>query len=118
MRALIDEKAIADIRARAMSPDRPVLRGTAQNPDAFFQGREAANPFYAACPEIVQKVMDEFASVVGREYHLFDYVGAPDRRTRDRADGFRLRSGARSCGIPERQGRRRRHAQSAPLSSV
>ena len=55
-----------------------MLRGTAQNPDAFFQGREGCNQFYAACPQIVQDVMDEFAKVVGRAYNLFDYVGAPD----------------------------------------
>ncbi|HKI70282.1 MAG TPA: pyruvate:ferredoxin (flavodoxin) oxidoreductase, partial [Verrucomicrobiae bacterium] len=78
MRALIDDKSIAEIRARAMTPDRPVLRGTAQNPDAFFQGREAANPIYAACPDLVQKVMDEFAAQTGRKYQLFDYVGVPD----------------------------------------
>ncbi len=78
MRALIDDKLIAEIRARAMSPDKPVLRGTAQNPDAFFQGREAANGFYSACPDIVQKVMDEFYQFTGRQYNLFDYVGAPD----------------------------------------
>ena len=78
LRALIDEKNIAEIRARAMTPDKPVLRGTAQNPDAFFQGREAANPIYAACPDIVQKVMDEFAELTGRKYNLFDYVGPRD----------------------------------------
>jgi pyruvate-ferredoxin/flavodoxin oxidoreductase len=78
MRALIDDRLIAEIRARAMTPDRPVLRGTAQNPDAFFQGREAANPYYANCPDIVQKAMDEFLQYTGRSYHLFDYVGAPD----------------------------------------
>jgi len=78
MRALMDEKAIAEFRARAMTPDHPVLRGTAQNPDVFFQGRETINPIYAACPDIVQKVMDEFAKLTGRKYRLFDYVGAPD----------------------------------------
>ena len=78
MRALIDDKLIAEIRTRGLTPDRPVLRGTAQNPDAFFQGREAANPFYAKCPDLVQKVMDEFLQYTGREYHLFEYVGAPD----------------------------------------
>jgi pyruvate-ferredoxin/flavodoxin oxidoreductase len=78
LRALIDDKVIAEFRARAMTPDKPVLRGTAQNPDAFFQGREAANSFYSACPDIVQKVMDEFAAQTGREYSLFEYVGAPD----------------------------------------
>ena len=78
LRAMIDDKLIAEHRARAMTPDSPVLRGTAQNPDAYFQGREAANPFYAACPDIVQKVMDDFAEHTGRKYQLFDYVGAPD----------------------------------------
>jgi pyruvate-ferredoxin/flavodoxin oxidoreductase len=78
MRALVDEKLIAEFRARAMTPDKPVLRGTAQNPDVFFQAREAANGFYSACPDIVQKVMDEFAALTGRSYNLFDYVGAKD----------------------------------------
>jgi pyruvate-ferredoxin/flavodoxin oxidoreductase len=78
LRALIDDKLIAEHRARAMTPDKPVLRGTAQNPDAFFQGREATNLIYSTCPDIVQKVMDEFAEQTGRKYNLFDYVGAPD----------------------------------------
>ena len=78
LRALIDDKLIAEHRARAMTPDKPVLRGTAQNPDAFFQGREATNLIYSACPGIVQKVMDEFAEPTGRSYNLFDYVGALD----------------------------------------
>ena len=65
-------------RERALSPDRPVLRGSAQNPDVFFQAREACNPFYLAVPAIVQRTMDRFAGLVGRQYHLFDYVGAPD----------------------------------------
>jgi pyruvate-ferredoxin/flavodoxin oxidoreductase len=78
MRALLDPAAVAEWRARAMTPDHPVLRGTAQNPDAFFQGREAANPVYAGCPKTVQHVMDEFANLTGRYYKLFDYVGAPD----------------------------------------
>jgi pyruvate-ferredoxin/flavodoxin oxidoreductase len=78
LRALIDDRLIAAFRARAMSPDRPVLRGTAQNPDAYFQGREAVNPFYNACPDITQQVMDEFAKQVGRAYRLFEYVGSPN----------------------------------------
>jgi pyruvate-ferredoxin/flavodoxin oxidoreductase len=65
-------------RERALSPDRPVLRGTAQNPDVFFQAREAVNAYYRACPAIVQDVMDRFARQTGRHYHLFDYVGAAD----------------------------------------
>ncbi len=78
MRAMINEEAVHAHRARALSPDHPVIRGTAQNPDVFFQARESVNPYYAACPDIVQKTMDKFASVVGRQYQLFDYVGAPD----------------------------------------
>jgi pyruvate-ferredoxin/flavodoxin oxidoreductase len=78
MRAMIDDELVRAHRARALTPDKPVLRGTAQNPDIFFQARETVNPFYEATPEIVQKVMDKFAQIVGREYHLFDYVGAPD----------------------------------------
>jgi pyruvate-ferredoxin/flavodoxin oxidoreductase len=78
MRAMIDDKLVQDFRARAMSPDHPYLKGTAQNPDVYFQGRETVNPFYAKCPSIVQKAMDKYAKIVGRQYHLFDYYGAPD----------------------------------------
>ena len=78
MRAMIEEDLVRAHRARALSPDHPVIRGTAQNPDVFFQAREAANPFYQACPAIVQKAMDKFAQVVGRQYRLFDYFGVPD----------------------------------------
>ncbi len=78
LRAMIDMDLVAAHRARALNPEKPVLRGTAQNPDVFFQSRETANPFYLATPTIVQNVMDKFAGVVGRSYHLFDYVGAPD----------------------------------------
>jgi pyruvate-ferredoxin/flavodoxin oxidoreductase len=75
--ALLDEESIAAHRQRALTPDRPVLRGTAQNPDAFFQAREACNPFYLALPGVVQEVMDEFARLTGRKYRLFDYYGHP-----------------------------------------
>ncbi len=78
IRALIDDELVRAHRARGLSPDRPVIRGTAQNPDVFFQARETVNPYYLACPAIVQKTMDRFAEVVGRQYHLFDYAGAPD----------------------------------------
>jgi pyruvate-ferredoxin/flavodoxin oxidoreductase len=78
MRAMIDEELVHAHRLRSLSPDRPVLRGSAQNPDVFFQAREAINPYYLACPAIVQKTMDKFAKLVGRRYNLFDYVGAPD----------------------------------------
>jgi pyruvate-ferredoxin/flavodoxin oxidoreductase len=78
MRAMIDERAVTAHRQRGLTPDRPMLRGSAQNPDVYFQARETVNPFYAKCPEIVQQVMDRFAKLVGRSYHLFDYHGAPD----------------------------------------
>jgi pyruvate-ferredoxin/flavodoxin oxidoreductase len=78
MRAMIDDDLVRAHRQRAMTPDRPILRGTAQNPDVYFQARETANPFYAECPDIVQEMMDRFARLVGRQYHLFDYEGAPD----------------------------------------
>jgi pyruvate-ferredoxin/flavodoxin oxidoreductase len=75
---LIDATLVRQHRQRALSPDHPLLRGTAQNPDVFFQAREAINPYYRACPTIVQDVMDRFAQRTGRSYRLFDYVGAPD----------------------------------------
>ena len=78
MLAMIDQELVQAHRKRALSPDHPVIRGTAQNPDVFFQARETVNPFYRACPGIVQEEMDKFARLVGRSYHLFDYVGAPD----------------------------------------
>ncbi|MBI4861709.1 MAG: pyruvate:ferredoxin (flavodoxin) oxidoreductase [Candidatus Riflebacteria bacterium] len=77
MRALIDPKFVQAHRERGLSPDRPVMRGTAQNPDVFFQARETVNPFYVRCPDITQNVMDRFAKQVGRSYRLFDYVGDP-----------------------------------------
>ena len=78
MQAMIDEKLVIAHRNRAMSPDRPVLRGTAQNPDVYFQARETCNPFYAACPDITQKAMDKFASLTGRTYQLYQYHGDPN----------------------------------------
>ncbi|HOL31604.1 MAG TPA: pyruvate:ferredoxin (flavodoxin) oxidoreductase [Anaerohalosphaeraceae bacterium] len=78
MRAVIDETLVAAHKARALSPDRPMMCGTAQNPDVYFQGRETVNRFYLAAPQIVQETMDKLAGVVGRQYHLFDYVGAAD----------------------------------------
>ena len=81
VRGLVDEDLIAQHRLRALNPNSPTLRGTAQNPDVFFQAREAVNPFYEALPGIVTGVMDRVAAVTGRSYHLFDYHGAPDAET-------------------------------------
>jgi len=78
LKELIDEDLIIAHRQRALTPDRPVLRGTAQNPDVYFQARESVNPFYYACPDITQKIMDRFAQLTGRQYHLYEYHGAPD----------------------------------------
>jgi len=77
MRAMVDDDLVLAHRLRALTPDRPVIRGTAQNPDVFFQAREACNPFYLKTPAIVQQVMDKYAALTGRAYHLFDYVGHP-----------------------------------------
>ncbi|HQV68849.1 MAG TPA: pyruvate:ferredoxin (flavodoxin) oxidoreductase [Thermoflexales bacterium] len=78
MRAMVDENLVRAHKQRALSPDNPFIRGTAQDPDTYFQSRETVNPFYAAVPTIVQNAMDKFAALTGRQYHLFDYVGAPD----------------------------------------
>ena len=75
---MINEERVIEHRARALSPDHPVIRGTAQNPDVYFQARETVNPFYAACPTIVQRMMDRFAELTGRRYGLFEYHGATD----------------------------------------
>ena len=76
--SLIDEEAIIAHRKRALNPEEPFMRGTAQNPDVYFQGREASNRYYDAVPEIVKEYLDKFASLTDRKYHLFDYYGAPD----------------------------------------
>jgi len=76
--SLLDEELIRAHRQRALNPDHPVLRGTSQNPDVYFQGRESVNPWYRDLPAIVEGVMDQFATLTGRRYHLFDYVGAAD----------------------------------------
>ncbi len=78
IRAMIDNEFVRAHKDRALSPEHPVLRGTAQNPDVFFQARETVNPYYAVCPGIVQKAMDRFSELTGRSYHLFDYVGPED----------------------------------------
>jgi len=80
LQALIDDDLIREHRARSLSPDRPVLRGTAQNPDVYFQGRETVNPYYAACPGIVREAMNKFAEITGRVYEIFQYSGHPEAK--------------------------------------
>ena len=80
MDQLLDKKYVEEFRARALNPEHPVQYGTAQNPDIYFQNREAANKYYQAVPEIVEKYMQKVGEATGRHYHLFDYVGAPDAK--------------------------------------
>lgn len=80
LKAMIDDEYVRQHRQRALTPDNPFIRGTAQNPDVFFQGRETVNKFYNACPDVVQNAMNKFAEITGRQYHLFDYFGAPDAK--------------------------------------
>src|SRR3989339_1567188 len=78
MRAMIDDRLVTETKLRALSPDHPMMSGTAQNPDVYFQGRETVNKFYQATPQIVEETMAKFAKIAGRDYKLFDYVGDPD----------------------------------------
>lgn len=80
IRSMIENQYLIEHRQRAMTPDRPVLRGTSQNPDVYFQGRETVNPYYSKLPQVLQDCMDKFAGLTGRQYHLFDYFGATDAR--------------------------------------
>ncbi len=80
LKSLIDEKYVHEHRMRALNPERPFIRGTAQNPDVYFQGRETVNKYYDACPDVVQRAMNKFAELTGRQYKLFDYYGAPDAK--------------------------------------
>jgi len=78
MKKMIDQRLVFEHRKRGLNPETPVIRGTAQNPDVYFQGRETVNPFYNVCPDIVQKQMDKFGELTGRKYKIFEYYGAPD----------------------------------------
>jgi pyruvate-ferredoxin/flavodoxin oxidoreductase len=80
VRAMIDDNLVRAHRDRGLSPDHPVIRGTSQNPDVYFQGRESVNGYYDRMPGIVQRIMDKFAGLTGRQYRLYEYVGAPDAR--------------------------------------
>jgi pyruvate-ferredoxin/flavodoxin oxidoreductase len=90
MRAMVDDDLVIAHRARALSPEHPAIRGTDHYPDVYFQGRETVNPYYLQLPAIVQKTMDRFAKLTGRQYRLFDYVGAPDADRRVPGPAHRL----------------------------
>ena len=115
---MIDDELVRAHRARALSPDHPVIRGTAQNPDVYFQARETVNPYYDACPGIVQKAMDRFAEVTGRHYHLFDYVGAPDAERVIVLMGSGAETAAETAEYLAAQGREGRRPQGPPLPPV
>ena len=118
VRAMIDAELVQAHRRRALSPERPMLRGTAQNPDVFFQAREACNPFYDKAAALVQKAMDKFAKLVGRQYHLFDYVGAAGRRAGRRRHGLGLRRRRGDGRKADGGGTEDRHGARASLSPL
>ena len=99
LRALVPAELVRAHRGRALSPEQPFIRGTAQNPDVYFQARETVNPFYAAVPDAVQDAMDALAARTGRRYHIMDYAGHPRGRAGDRGDGL---GGADSAARPWR----------------
>ncbi|MBQ8589762.1 MAG: pyruvate:ferredoxin (flavodoxin) oxidoreductase [Firmicutes bacterium] len=101
---LVDRKALEEFRERGLDPSRPVIRGTAQNPDIFFQNREASQPYYDALPAVVERYLDEISELTGRTYHLFDYVGAPDAERIIVAMGSVCETIEETMEILERQG--------------
>ena len=118
MRAMIDDDLVRAHRARGLSPDHPFIRGTAQNPDVYFQARESVNPFYLACPAIVQQAMDRFAELTGRQYHLFDYVGAPDAERVIVVMGSGAETAEETVKLPGRARREGRRGQGAAVPAV
>ena len=118
IRALLDDKYIIQFRQNALSPDRPILRGSAQNPDVFFQAREACSPFHAAVPGIVQSVMDRFAAQTGRAYHLFDYYGAADAERVIILMGSGAEAAEEAVDAADEAGRKDRPAQGSALSAL
>jgi hypothetical protein len=109
LRAMISDELIRAHRSRSLSPDHPVMRGSAMNPDVYFQARETVNPFYDACPAIVQKAMDKFAALVGRQYRLFEYIGSPN------ADRVVILMGS---GLGAEEGGKSRRPESAALPAI
>ncbi len=118
IRAMVDDKYLIAFRKNALTPDRPFIRGTAQNPDVFFQAREACTPFYAAVPGIVQSVMDRFAKQTGRAYHLFDYYGAPDAERVIVLMGSGAEAAEEAVDAHDAPGRKGRPAQGPPLPAL
>ena len=118
IRAMIDDDLVRAHRARALNPEHPFIRGTAHNPDTFFQARETVNPFYAALPGIVQKHMDRFAALTGRQYHPFDFFGPRGRGAGDRRDGHRRGNRPNHSRGLAGEGREGRRAAGPPVPAV
>ena len=118
LRAMMSDELVAAHRERALTPDAPVLRGTAQNPDVFFQAREACNRFYLACPEIVEKAMAQFAEMHGPQLQALRLRGPPAGRARDRDDGLGRGGRARDRRAPRRPRREGGRPQGPPLPAV
>ena len=118
VRSMIDDSFVQAHRQRALSPDHPFIRGTAQNPDVYFQARESVNPYYQACPAIVQMTMDKFALLSGRHYHLFDYAGAPDAERVIVVMGSGAETAQATVELHGRAWRKSGRAQNAPVSPV
>ena len=118
LRALVPEDLVRAHRGRALSPERPFIRGTAQNPDVYFQARETVNPFYARVPEVVQDAMDQLGERTGRHYSLVDYSGHPEAERVARDDGLGRRDRARDGGLPAGAGRAGRRGAGQALPAV
>jgi len=118
IRAMISDTLVADHRERALNPEKPFIRGTAQNPDVYFQGREAVNKFYDACADIVESTMDEFAKLTGRAYKPFDYVGAPDAEQVVVLMGSGSEVARETVEFLAAKGRKGRRDHRAPLPSL
>ena len=118
MRAMIDDDLVRAFRERALSPDHPVLRGSAQNPDVYFQGRESVNPYYLACPTIVQNTMDKFAKLVGRAIPAVRVRRRAGCRARHHRHGLGRRSGAGDGGLPDRARPQSWRAESSPDAAL
>ncbi len=118
LRQMIDEDLVKAHRDRALSPDHPLLRGTAQNPDTFFQQREACSPYFDAAPAIVQQYMDRFAKVTGRQYRLFEYEGHPQAEKVIILMGSGCETVGEYVELGRRPGPEGRHAEGAALPAV
>ena len=110
--------AVAAFRARSINPEHPVLRGSAENGDIFFQHREACNKYYDALPAIVEEYMDKVNAKIGTDYKLFNYYGAPDAEQRHHCDGLGLRRLRGSHRLPHRKGREGRPCQGQTVQTV